>query len=274
VEEYGLDGLAASGEAVLAGLGPLAAGLGRLAVEASRAGTLDEMEGLVWAQGLEVLRGVVQLGLDTQAGREVRLPQVTGTDGVPRRRAEDGHARTIVTRLGAVVVRRIAYRSGIKGAGSLFPRDAVLNLPPCGYSWQLQQLAEMFCRSGSYEQGHEFVLAAAGVSIGKRQLEQIIVAAAAGAERFYQDQGRGQAAAPAAGEQEQEQEQEQGLPPLAISADGKGVAMLPESLSNFLCKLGQSLSFCYLLRVISGAGQTGTRSPNATANAFMAAFQP
>jgi hypothetical protein len=46
------------------------------------------------------------------------------------------------------------------------------------------------------------------------------------------------------------------------------------SLSNFLCKLGQSLSFCYLLRVISGAGQTGTRSPNATANAFMAAFQP
>jgi hypothetical protein len=91
VEEYGLDGLAASGEAVLAGLGPLAAGLGRLAVEASRAGTLDEMEGLVWAQGLEVLRGVVQLGLDTQAEREVRLSQVTGRDGVPRRRAEDGH---------------------------------------------------------------------------------------------------------------------------------------------------------------------------------------
>ena len=100
------------------------------------------------------------------------------------------------------------------------------------------------------------------------------------------------------------------MPPLAISADGKGVAMLPQarrrrtkapeqrvrtfdkragtgekkgckrmaetlaSLSNFLCELGQSLSFCYLLRVISGAGQTGTRSPNATANAFMAAFQP
>src|SRR5207247_7965285 len=45
------------------------------------------------------------------------------------------------------------------------------------------------------------------------------------------------AAVPAAGEQEpagepgpeQEQELEQGLPPLALSADGKGAAMLPEA---------------------------------------------
>jgi hypothetical protein len=229
VEEYGLDGLAASGEAVLAGLGPLAAGLGRLAVEAGRAVTLDAMEGLVWERGLELLCGVVQLGLDGQAEREVRLPQVTGADGVIRRRAERGHARTIVTRLGAVVVRRIGYRSGVRGAGSLFPRDGLLNLPLCGYSWQLQRLAEMFCRAGSYEQGHEFVRAATGVSIGKRQLEQIIVAAAADAERFCQDQ----VAVPAAGEQEPDLEPglgpEPGLAPLALSADGKGVAMLPEA---------------------------------------------
>ena len=149
MEDYGLDGLAASGEAVLGGLGPLAAGLGRLAVEASGAVTLDAMEQLVWERGRELLRGVVQLGLDGQAEREVRLAQVTGEDGVRRARAERGHARTVVTRLGAVVVRRIGYRSGVKGAGSLFPRDAVLNLPPCGFSWQLQRLAEMFARSGS-----------------------------------------------------------------------------------------------------------------------------
>jgi hypothetical protein len=224
VEEYGLDELAASAEAVLPGLGPLAAGLGRLAVEAGRAVTLDAMELVVIEQGRELLCGLVQLGLDAQAAAEVRVPQVTGTDGVRRARAGRGHARTVVTRLGEVVVRRIGYRSGIKGAGSLFPRDAVLNLPPCGYSWGLQRLAEMFCRSGAFEQAHEFVRAATGVSIGKRQLEQITVAAAADAERFCQDRNRDQAAAvPAAGEQEQE------LPPLAISADGKGVAMRPEA---------------------------------------------
>jgi hypothetical protein len=229
VEEYGLDELAASGEAVLAGLGPLAAGLARLAVRASRAVTLEEMEGLVIDQGRKLLNGVIQLGVDTQAAREVRLPQVTGQDGVPRTRAERGHARTIVTTLGAVKVRRIGYRAGIRGVPSLFPRDAVLNLPPLGYSWQLQRLAEMFCRSGSYEQGHEFVLAATGVSIGKRQLEQIVIGAAADSERFYRD--RDHAAVPAAGEQQQDLEQAQGqdLPPLAISGDGKGVAMLPEA---------------------------------------------
>jgi hypothetical protein len=170
VEEYGLDELAASAESVLAGLGPLAAGLARLAGEAGRAVTLDAMEVLVLERGRELLRELVQLSLDAQAEREVRQPQVTGRDGVTRTRAERGHDRPVVTRLGEVRVQRIAYRAGIKGAGSLFPRDAVLNLPPLGYSWSLQQLAEMFCRAVSYEQAHEFVLAATGVAIGKRLL--------------------------------------------------------------------------------------------------------
>src|SRR6266704_1298515 len=107
-----------------------------------------------------------------------------GAGGVRRAHAERGHARPVVTRLGKVIVRRIAYRAGIKGAGSLFPRDAALNLPPCGYSWALQRLAERFC----------------------------------------QDRDRDQAAVPGAGQPEGED-----LPPLAISADGKGVAMRPEA---------------------------------------------
>jgi len=224
VEEYGLDELAASAEAVVAGLGPLAAGLARLAGEAGRAVTLDAMEVLVLERGRELLRGLVQLSLDGQAEREVRVPQVTGQDGVTRTRAERGHDRPVVTRLGEVRVRRIAYRSGVRGAGSLFPRDAVLNLPPLGYSWSLQRLAEMFCRAVSYEQAHEFVLAATGVAIGKRQLEQITAAAAADAERFYQARLQDQGGPAGAG-----QDQEERLPPLAISADGKGVAMRPEA---------------------------------------------
>ena len=73
VEEYGLDELAASADAVMAGLGPLAAGLARLAGEACRAVTLDAMEVLVTGQGRELLRGLVQLSLDTQAAAEVRV---------------------------------------------------------------------------------------------------------------------------------------------------------------------------------------------------------
>jgi len=224
MEEYGLDVLAASAEAVVAGLGLLAVRLAGLAVEAERAVTLDAMEVLVTVQGRELLLGLVQLALDAQARREVRLPEVTGADGVRRGRAEGGHARTVVTGLGKVTVRRIGYRSGVKGAGSLFPRDAVLNLPPCGYSWPLQQLAEMSCRAGSYDQAQEFVRAATGVTVGRRQLEQIAVAAAEDAERFSRDRAAGPDPDPDLG-----QGQEGVLVPVVLSADGKGVAMRPEA---------------------------------------------
>jgi hypothetical protein len=224
VEQYGLDELAASAESVLAGLGPLVAGLARLAGAAGGAVTLDAMEVLVSEQGRELLRGVLQLSLDGQAGREVALARVAGADGVARTRVERGHGRVVVTRLGKVVVRRIGYRAGVKGVPSLFPRDAVLNLAPLGYSWALQRLAQMFSRAGSYQQAREFVLAVTGVSIGKRQLEQITARAAADAERFCRDRqpGAGPPAGTGGGEQEC-------LPPLAISADGKGVAMRPEA---------------------------------------------
>ncbi len=82
----------------------------------------------------------------------------------------------------------------------------------------------MSARSGSYEQAGEFVPAATGVSIGKRQLEQITVGGRRGRGAVLPGPVPGQAAVPGAG-----QEQEGTLPPLAISADGKGVAMRPEA---------------------------------------------
>jgi hypothetical protein len=233
MEQYGLDELAASADAVVPGLGPLAVGLARLAVEAGRAVTLEAMELLVTGRGRGLLCGLLQLSLDGQAGREARVPQVTGADGVPRTRAERGHARTIVTMAGAVKVRRIAYRSGVRGVRSLFPRDAVLNLPPCRYSWPLQRLAEGFCRSGSYEQARQFVRAVTGVGIGKRQLEQIAAGAAADVAAFCGAGGPADgpppAAPPAAAHGPGQPEEEEKPLPLALSADGKGVAMLPES---------------------------------------------
>ena len=83
MEEYGLEALAASAEGVLAGLGPLVSGLAVLAAEAAGAAgavTLDAMEALVAGRGRELLRGVVQLGLDAQADAEVRLAGVAGAD--------------------------------------------------------------------------------------------------------------------------------------------------------------------------------------------------
>ncbi|HEY6315829.1 MAG TPA: hypothetical protein VIY52_34180, partial [Streptosporangiaceae bacterium] len=91
---------------------------------------------------------------DAQADAEMPLPGLTGQDG-ERRGCRETSATTVVTTLGRVRVRRVAYRSGKKGVADLHWRDAVLNLPPCGYSWQLQRFAEMACRSGSFRDGHD-----------------------------------------------------------------------------------------------------------------------
>jgi hypothetical protein len=109
----------------------------------------------------------------------------------------------------------------------LFPRDAVLNLAPLEYSWGLQRLAVMFCRSGSYEQAHELVLAVTGVAIGKRQLEQI----AAGVAAFYA------VGAPAGQDQPEPGEPESAAGPLGLSA-GRRAKTPGERVQNFESRPG------------------------------------
>jgi hypothetical protein len=225
VEGYGLDELAASAEGVMTGLGPLAVGLAGLAAQAVRETELDAMEVLVSGRGREILRGVLQLALDAQAGTEAAdpLPGLAGADGHWRGCREKSQV-TVVTMLGKVTVRRIAYRSRDKGVPDLHWRDAVLNLPPCGYSWPLQRFAEMASRAGSFQDAHDLVLAGTGAGIGKRQLEEIVSRAAAGAEAFAQD--RPAPAAPVLAGPDGDRQS----PVLGMSADAKGVSMRPDAL--------------------------------------------
>ena len=210
VEGYAVDGLAASGEpagpaagrglaeleaagnAVAPGLGPLVVRVAVMYEGAAGAVLLDDMERLAVEESRKIGLGALQLAMDAQADAEMPLPGLTGQDG-ERRGCRERSATTVVTMLGRVRVRRVAYRSRKKGVADLHWRDAVLNLPPCGHSWQLQRFAEMACRSGSFQDGHDLVLAATGVSTGKRQLEEIVARAAADAEEFAAGRRAGRA---------------------------------------------------------------------------------
>jgi len=219
----GLAALEAAGNAVAPGLGPLVVQVAVMYEGAAGAVLLEDMERLAVEESRKIGLGALQLALEAQADAEVPLPGLAGADG-HWRGCRERSATTLVTMLGPVTVRRIACRSREKGVADLHWRDAVLNLPPCGYSWQLQRFAEMACRSGSFQHGHGLVLAAAGASIGKRQLEEIVARAAADAEAFAQDRplpdvpvitGAGGEERPAV---------------LAMSADAKGVSMRPDAL--------------------------------------------
>ena len=242
MEGYAADGLAASGEP--AGGEVLAPELARVAAAAEaaepgsglaavrvillvraagRLGTLEDMEVLAVEESRRIGRESLQLALDNQAFEEVRRAGVTGSDGVRRTRLEDS-STSLLTVLGDVRVRRVAYRSGDKGVPALHPRDAVLNLPPGGFSWQVRKLAEMTCRPGTYDSAREVIRAVTGVVIGKRQLQEMMRDCAADAAAFAQD--RPVAAAPVlAGPGGQE------VPAAGVaSADGKGISMLPGAL--------------------------------------------
>jgi len=127
-------------------------------------------------------RKALQGFFDQRAEREQRVPEVTGADEVTRRRAERNRARSLGTSLGDVTVRRIAYRKPRSAAAGadLHPADGQLNLPPGRDSWPLQKLTVLHGAKGSYQHATDAVQLATGQKIGKRQAEQMMIAAAAG----------------------------------------------------------------------------------------------
>ncbi len=208
--------LAARAEAVQAGLGVLVgvlAGLaGELTGEGLAAASFDQIEQRVQVQGRELLRMTVQHVLDVRAAGEPRRADVADARGIARPRAERGHVRTVVSVFGPVIIRRMAYRAA--GAANLYPRDAVLNLPPRRYSWAVQERAAGFALETSFEQAGQWLAEGIGTRVHKGQIEQIAVEAARDAEAFCAARAP---AAPAPGI------------PLVVSVDGKGVAMRPEA---------------------------------------------
>ncbi len=82
---------------------------------------------------------------------------------------------------------RLLERYLIRGVwvANLYPADAVLNLPVVKHSHGLARLAAIEAPRGSFEQATAAITRATGVQIGKPQLEQLAIAAAADVDAFY-----------------------------------------------------------------------------------------
>jgi hypothetical protein len=172
-----------------------------------------DLEEQLEARGRELLRRLFQGHLDLLAAGEERRGDVTGGDGVVRTRAERGRTRPLVTRFGQVTVSRIAYRS--PGRPNVHPLDAALNLPEEKHSHGLRKLAAVESARGSMESAQAAVARATGVTIGKRQMEELAQRAAADVEAFYLHR----VIEPAPDGQ-----------PLVLTFDGKGIVMRPGAL--------------------------------------------
>jgi hypothetical protein len=174
----------------------------------------DRLEELVDERGREVLRLLFQDHLDLRALREERQHDVAGPRAVVgRRRAERGHERQLATVVGTVVVRRMAHRA--PGRANVYPADAQLSLPVGRHSLGLRKLAVLEAVRGSYDAARAAIRRRCGPVAGKRQVEDLVRAAAVDVAAFY-----AQRTAPPCTAQT----------PLVLSADGKGIVMRPDAL--------------------------------------------
>jgi hypothetical protein len=186
-------------------------------VQAARL-TACELEDLLAQRGREVQRQLLQDHLDLRAAREEQAARehhvaATGADGITRTRLETGHGRLLATLFGTVQVTRCTWRR--PGTPNLCPADAALSLPACRSSHALARLAAVEATRGSFEAAHAAITRGCGPVMGKRQVEQAVVSAAADIAAFYAARVPVPATASTL---------------LVISADAKGIVMRPQAL--------------------------------------------
>jgi len=195
--------------------------------EGAQAATLDHagLEEQLSTRGRELLRQLYQDHLDLRAERETRLVSVADADEVTHRRVEADHERALATVFGQVTVRRLAYRA--PGTANLHPADAALNLPAEKHSHGLRRLAAAEAARGSFDEARTALDRVTGTGLGKRQVEQLTVRAAADFTSFYATRQ------PAAGDEKKL---------LVLQVDGKGIVMRPDALRPATAKAAEATS--------------------------------
>jgi hypothetical protein len=143
-----------------------------------------------------------------------------------------------------VVVRRCAWRH--PGTTNVYPADSVLSLPKRRHSYSLARLAVLESVQASFDTATEAICRRCGPVIGKRQVEDLVVEAAADIDAFY----RARIPTPCTADTL-----------LVISADGKGIVMRPDSLRPATAKAAARRG---LFRTRLAAGEKPSRKRMAT----------
>ena len=170
----------------------------------------SDLEEMLAGQGREWARLMLEENLRLRAQLEKRI-EVEGADGVRRVRARDSE-RHIETVLGRVPVQRLAYQA--PGSSDLHPMDAALNLPSEMFSHGVRRAVARRAATMSFDEVVD-ELREDGISIAKRQVEELAIRAAQDFDAFYEQRAAAR-------------DPKDDL--LIISTDGKGIVMRHEDL--------------------------------------------
>ena len=198
--------------------------------------TESQLERTVEERIRELARRLIQAHVEERGRGEV-VSEVRGSDDVVRER-ERVHERGLQTIFGEVRVSRVGY--GADGAESLHPLDAELNLPEELYSLEVRRRTAEEAAKQSFDETVTSLERLTGTTVGKRQVEELVQRAAVDFDAFY------------ALRSAKAQPQKSTGSILVISADGKGVVMLPRDLREATRKAAQKASFKLEKRLTKG----------------------
>jgi hypothetical protein len=188
--------------------------IGYLDSEEASSMTHSDLERELEKKGRELMRILLQEHLQARGPGQCERP-VRGADGVERSRVRL-QERKLETVFGTVSVERVGY--GQKGAESLRPLDAELNLPEERYSLELRRRVAEEAAKSSFDETFESIGKTTGAHVPKRQIEELVMRAAQDFDTFYEIR-QGQAAV-----------SEQSESVMVMSVDGKGVVMRMQDL--------------------------------------------
>jgi len=174
-----------------------------------------DIEGLIFREGTELLRLLMQGYLHLRAIREPRRDDLTGPEGAPLTHCRSNCERPLMTLFGEVTVRRKGYSR--RGVGSVFPLDGELNLSKDLYSHGLRRRAAAEASANSFDEAVADIVNTTGGKVPKRQLEEMAVAAAQDFDAFY-----------SGGKSDEPPRQTSDI--LVMSVDQKGIVMCKEDL--------------------------------------------
>ena len=178
----------------------------------------DEVEALLEREGREIVRRLFQDHLKLRAILELDREAPRGNDDVERNHRRTT-SRVLRTTLGAVEVPRLSFTSK-QASGGLRPLDAELNLPNEFFSFGMRLAACSSAMDVSFDRACEVLDAYTSGKISKRQLEELVVRAAADFDAFYEEEQQRPRAEVATLDDDL----------LCLSTDGKGIVMRPDSL--------------------------------------------
>ena len=193
-----------------------------------------DVESLIAHNGKEILRLLMQGYLNQKSAKEEPLDAVVGTDGQERRYQRE-RVRNLATLFGDVCIHRLGY-SGPE-LDSVFPLDQALNLPIHKYSQGLQRKVGLEAAKCSFDKTIEGIQEYTGVTIPKRQVEQLTQAVSIDFDDFYE---------------QKQQEVNSDADLLVMTTDSKGIVMRTEDLRDATRKAAEKSKHKIQTRLSTG----------------------